>query len=123
MIQNLNKGLPYIFPSFSMILRVLLKIKQECVPLLILIAPVWSTQLWYPELLNLCVKEPVLLPHGKEILISPKSLIHPLIVENSLTLATWWFQESLLYEGISENASHIITNSRRKDMFSNYESA
>ena len=71
-----------------MILRVLLKIKQECVPLLILIAPVWSTQLWYPELLNLCVKEPVLLPHGKVILISPKSLIHPLIVENSLTLAT-----------------------------------
>ena len=62
-----------IFP-FSMISRVLLKIKQECVPLLILIAPVWSTQPWYPELLNLCVREPVLLPQGQEILKSPKIL-------------------------------------------------
>ena len=46
MIQNWNIGLPYAFPPFSMISRVLLKIKQECVPLLILIAPVWSTQPW-----------------------------------------------------------------------------
>ena len=56
---------------------VLLKIKQECVPLLILIKPFWSTQLWYPELLNLCVKKQVLLPQGKEILISPESIVHP----------------------------------------------
>ena len=41
------------FPPFSMISRVLLKIKLECVPLLILIAPVCSTQPWYPELLDL----------------------------------------------------------------------
>ena len=40
MIQNWNIGLPYAFPPFSMISRVLLKIKQGCVPLLILIAPV-----------------------------------------------------------------------------------
>ena len=89
MIQNWNIGLPYAFPPFSMISRVLLKIKQECVPLLILIAPVWSTQPWYPELLNLCVREPVLLPQGQEILISPKNIVHPLMGENSLTLAAW----------------------------------
>ena len=62
MIQNWKIGLPYAFPTFSMISRVLLKTKQECVPLLILIAPVWRTQPWYPELLNLCAREPVLLP-------------------------------------------------------------
>ena len=72
-----------------MILRVLLKLKQECVPFFILTAPVWSTQSWYPELLNLCVREPVLLPQGQEILISPKNIVHPLMVENSLTLAAW----------------------------------
>ena len=33
------------------------------------------------------------------------------------------FRETLLCEGISENASHIITNSRRKGTLSNYESA
>ena len=88
-IKNWNIGLSYAFPPFSMISRVLLKIKQECVPLLILIAPVWSTQPWYPELLNLCVREPVLLPQGQEILISPKNIVHPLMGENSLTLAAW----------------------------------
>ena len=84
MIQNLNMGLPFAFPPFSMISRVFLKTKQECVPLLIL---VWSTQPWYPELLDLCVKEPVLLLQGIEILISQKSIAQPLTVENSLTLA------------------------------------
>ena len=87
MMQNWNIGLPYAFPPFSMISRMLLKIKREYVPLLILIAPVWSTQPWYPELLNLCVREPVLLPLEKEILISPKNIVRPLMVENSLTLA------------------------------------
>ena len=33
------------------------------------------------------------------------------------------FRKTLLCEGISENASHIITNSRRKGTLSNYESA
>ena len=89
MIQNWNIGLPYAFPPFSMISRVLLKIKHECVPLLILTAPVWSTQPWYQELLNLSVREPVLLPQGQEILKSPQNIVHPLMLENSLTLAAW----------------------------------
>ena len=33
------------------------------------------------------------------------------------------FRKTLLHEGISENTSHIITNSRRKSTLSNYESA
>ena len=46
MMQNWNIGLPCVFPPFSMVSRVLLKIIQECVPLLILTAPVWSSQPW-----------------------------------------------------------------------------
>ena len=87
MIHNWNIGLHYTFPPFSMISRVLLKIKKECFFLLILIVPAWSTQPCYPELLNICFREPVLLPQGKEILISPKDIAHPLMVENALTLA------------------------------------
>ena len=51
---KLEHGSFLCISPFSMISRVLLKITQECVPLLILIAPVWSTQLWFPELLKLC---------------------------------------------------------------------
>lgn len=47
------------------------------------------TQPWYPELLNLSVKEPMLLPQGKQILISPKIIVHSLMVKNWSKLATW----------------------------------
>ena len=46
MIQNLNMGLLHTFPPFSMISRVLLKLKQECFPFLVLLTPVCSTQPW-----------------------------------------------------------------------------
>ena len=67
--------------------RVLLKVKPECVPLLIPIVLVWSTQPWCSGLLNLSVKEPVLLPLGKEIMKIPKVVLHLLTVENALTAA------------------------------------
>ena len=54
-----------------------------------MIVPVWSNQSWDQELLNLCVREPVLLPQGQETLISPKNIVCLLIMENSLTLAAW----------------------------------
>ena len=88
-------------------------------------SPVWSTQPWYPELLNLYIEEPVLLPQGKKILISPKGIAHPSMVENSLTLAAWLvsgksfrvkeFQKMLL--------TSQIPNSRGKGTLSNDESA
>ena len=82
MIQNWEMGLPCVFPHFSLISKKLLKAKQECVPLLVLIASVWSIQAWNQKLLNFSVKEPVLLTNGKEILISPKGIVHPLMVES-----------------------------------------
>ena len=45
---KLEHGSSICISPFSMISRVLLKIKKECVLLLILTAPVWSTQPWYP---------------------------------------------------------------------------
>ena len=60
---------------------------------MILTAPVSNTQSWYPELLSLCVKEPVLFREGKEILASPKSIFHPLMVGNSLKLVAWEVSE------------------------------
>ena len=65
MIQNWNIGLHFAFPPFSMISRVLLKIKQEFVSLLILIALVWSTQPCYSKLLNPCVREAVPMSQGQ----------------------------------------------------------
>ena len=123
MIQNWNIGLPYAFPPFSMISRALLKIKQECVPLLILIAPVWSTQPWYPELLNLCQGTKAAAPRKRNA-DKPKKYCPPIDGGELIdTGGLVGFRKTIWCEGISENASHIITNSRRKGTLSNYESA
>ena len=120
MIQNWSS---LCICPFSMISRLFLKIKQQCVPLLILIAPVRSTQPWYPELLNLCVRETVLLPQGQEILVSPKTIVHPLMVENLLTLVAWFvlgklfcvkeFQKTLLtLSQIPDEKAHSLIMSQ-----------
>ena len=79
---ELGNGFPCVIPHFSLISRKFLKAKQECVPLLVLIGSVWSIQAWNRKLLNFFVKEPVLLTNGKEILINPKGIVHPLMVQS-----------------------------------------
>ena len=100
---------------------------MECVPLLILIASVLSTQPWYPELLNICVRKPVLLSQGQEILVNPKNIVHPLMVQKSLTLAAWLvsgksfcvkeFQKALLtFSQIPDEKAHSLILSQPAEM-------
>lgn len=76
----------YAFPPFSLLSRVLAKIYNDRATVL-LIAPVWSTQGWFPMLLQLLVRRPILLPRNN-LLTLPHSLErHPLA--DKLTLAAW----------------------------------
>ena len=52
----------YAFPSFALVGRVLQKIEQDQATG-ILIVPKWSTQPWYPRLLQLLVQEHLLLSY------------------------------------------------------------
>ena len=60
--QNWSHKLLYAFPPFCMIPKVLNKTLKEQVPKLILITPAWTTQVWYPKILNMSIKSPILLP-------------------------------------------------------------
>ena len=71
------------------------------------------TQPWYPELLNLSVKEPMLPPQGKQILISPKIIFHPLIMENWSKLATWLISGNIFFA--KEFEKTILTLSQIPD--------
>ena len=53
---------PYIFPPFSLLGRVLTKLKVEEVPDALVIATWWPTAHWYPPRLQLLVQRPILLP-------------------------------------------------------------
>jgi hypothetical protein len=68
----------YAFPPFSLILKCLKKIEEKAEG--VLIVPNWSTQPWYPKLLQLLVEQPHLLPLKKYVLQNPvnKDKVHPL---------------------------------------------
>ena len=69
----------YAFPPFSLVRRTLVKVQRE-ESKGIVIAPLGSTQAWFPLLLQLLVDNPRLLPPRKDLLQLPgqKILVHPL---------------------------------------------
>ena len=77
----------YVFPPFILLIQVLAKIHNDKA-LVLLIAPVWTTQNWYPLLLQLAVEQPILLLWKDNLLILPHGQeLHPL--KDSFCLAAW----------------------------------
>ena len=71
--------LHYIFPPFSLISRILQKLETDQAEA-VLIAPLWSTQVWWASLLHLISGPCYILPKPQEILHLPHKpeQIHPL---------------------------------------------
>lgn len=78
----------YAFPPFCLIARCVQKVLQEEADLL-LVAPVWTSQFWYPMLLTSLWSPPILLPAIPDLLLDHKNEKHPLVVKGRLTLALW----------------------------------
>ena len=78
----------YAFPPFSLIGRVLHKVLFDQATL-ILITPAWQTQSWYPQLLRLSIRNPLILPKVPDLLQGPNKEPHPLITKGSLQLLAW----------------------------------
>jgi hypothetical protein len=68
----------YAFPPFSVIPMCLKKMREE-ESMGLFIAPLWDTQPWFTQLLQIVTDAPRLLPRGQQTLIQPhSSQIHPL---------------------------------------------
>lgn len=61
---NWNDYNGYIFPPFSLLGRIIQKIKADKVDNVLLIAPLWPTQVWFPPLLHQVFQKPRILPLG-----------------------------------------------------------
>ena len=78
----------YIFPPFSLLGRILTKLKVEEVSDALVIAPWWPTAHWYPPLFQLLVQRPIHLPQWAELLTLPQEdFLHPL--KDVMRLAAW----------------------------------
>lgn len=79
----------YAFPPFCLIGRCLQKLKAERATMLLL-APVWPAQHWYPTLLECLIDHPMLLCPYQDLLMNPFGQGHPLLLRRPpLQLAAW----------------------------------
>jgi hypothetical protein len=78
----------YAFPPFPLINQTLQRVRDQGLSLL-LIAPDWAQQTWYPLLLQLLVDYPRTLPGLPHLLLNPRGQQHPLIHNQSLHLTAW----------------------------------
>ena len=98
----------YAFPPFALIGRCLRKLRQEG-SAVVLVAPVWSSQTWYPWLLEVLTAYPVLLPTQRDLL---KDRDHPLLVR-----AVW------KVSGISAHSQAFLGELRRSSRLKGTNSA
>ena len=78
----------FISPPFSVILRCLEKVRRDSANV-VLVCPAWTTQPWFPVLLEMACDTPYLLPQLPDILVSPMKEPHPLIQANAINLVAW----------------------------------
>ncbi|MCG7876290.1 MAG: hypothetical protein JAZ03_08585 [Candidatus Thiodiazotropha taylori] len=78
----------YIFPPFSLIPRILQKLEEDKAREAVLLAPIWTTQIWWPCLVRLICGPCYLLPNPRTILKLPhkQGVIYPL---NRMRLAAF----------------------------------
>lgn len=68
----------YAFPPFSLINRILKKIKEEG-STGILVVPLWTAQPWFPVFKQLLISDLITLSASYDLLLSPcRSIVHPL---------------------------------------------
>ena len=75
-------------PPFNLVPRTLIKVQQDNATI-VLVAPIWQGQTWWPLLLQLAIRSPVILPSTPETLENPTNptTIHPMFPR--LHLAVW----------------------------------
>ena len=58
----------YMFPPFPLLSKAVQKLRSTQVAEVILVAPWWPSQPWFPHLLRLCVEHPLILPYRQDLL-------------------------------------------------------
>ena len=99
----------YANPPWNLIGRVLAQTRQQQAEL-VLVAPIWKAQIWYPVLLEMLVSTPLLIPPMRDLITAthPESLpevIPPLavwVISGNATETIRYRKELLNSSGIME---------------------
>ena len=86
LLQDWKDLRAYANPPWNLIGRVLTKTQKEMPEKVVLVAPVWPTQTWYPVLLDLLMDFPRRLPQREDILLETAEAELPAVIPH---LAVW----------------------------------
>ena len=100
LLQSWNGWQAYAFPPWSLIPAVLKKLRSSSGVLLTIIALYWPQRPWFPDLLDLVVDGPVVLPLSRDLLRQPH--FHRLhLGVSGLLLHAWRLSSDLLDRRVS----------------------
>ena len=84
-VLELNVSIRFT-PPFSLISRILKKVRQEKVEQIIIVKLTWQTQPWYPVLLEISMQCPLLMTPLPDLLLDRQETKHPLVQNGKLML-------------------------------------
>ena len=125
MQQSWDHQFLYAFPPFSLINKVLNKIQEDKVHLMLLITPTWHTTTSVVPRASSNVSGETFIAATNEKTFN-KSPRRSAFVDKKPNLAisgVEGFRKSLAKKGLSDTASKLISNSRRDGSISNYDSS
>ena len=111
----------YAFPPFSLVGPVLTKLRQDKVTGIIVI-PYWTTQYWFPMMLEMLTEHPLLLPNQKDTIQLPfrKDAIHPMYPKMRMLAVRLSGLDSEVLD--YQDVESIILSSWRQTTRTRYES-
>lgn len=85
----------YAFPPIALIPRVLDKLSKSSQCKILLIAPHWPRQLWFPRLTSMMSAEPFSLPMRRDLIWTPDKIGLPITKIKTLNLTVWQLSSDL----------------------------
>ena len=114
-------GKIYANPPWDLIGRVLSTAQSQRVQEMVLVAPVWKAQAWYPLLLQMLVREPLIIPHSQETIQSECLNNLPDIIPQ---LAVWVISGVCVRSSnLSVSATDLVLSSWRDKSTKSYDSS
>ena len=119
-LQSWDSLQAYTFPPFSIIPRVLAKLRESRGTELTLVAPHWPQRPWFPDLLQLLLAPLVVLPHRPDLLLLPRSCLrYPGL--HRLWLRAWRLRRFTRAAGFLSEVAAQASLARRPSSHANYQ--
>lgn len=99
-VQNWSNLKFFAFPPFKLIGRVLAKMQKDQASGIVVV-PYWSTQPWFPQIVRMCIRPPILFSPSPRLLeLVGTAQVHPLHRQLSLLVAhlSGKHSETLIYQ-------------------------